>query len=266
MKLLSPHILLVAILMMGLFACAAAPPSSGSKEFIATDAHEAPPPPPPPPSPTSTATSSDDFLPDVVIVTKSTDDTFGSDKGTLAQGDPKKESVLEPAKPVLGDGARARGQADPLAAPGFGGGEGGTFQGQGSGIASNAKGASHHGAGTGAAGSTDSSGPAPGAAMEVRGSIDKSDIQRVVRAHINEVKHCYEQGLTKRPDLEGKVLLKFTIGKTGTVVAAKVEDTTLNDRPVEQCIAGAAMRWSFPKPSGDGLVVIAYPFILKSAN
>ena len=32
-------------------------------------------------------------------------------------------------------------------------------------------------------------------------------------------------------------------------------------------LAGAlAMRWSFPKPTGDGLVVISYPFILKSAN
>jgi len=72
--------------------------------------------------------------------------------------------------------------------------------------------------------------------------------------------------LARAPGLEGKVVLKFTIGKTGAVMAATVQETTLNDRQVEQCMTSAAMRWTFPKPTGEGLVVISYPFILKSAN
>ena len=104
------------------------------------------------------------------------------------------------------------------------------------------------------------------AATEVRGSIDKEEIRRVVRSHINEVKRCYEQGLTRRPDLEGRVVVKFTIGNTGTVLSATIQETTLSDRPVEQCIVGAALRWVFPKPTGEGTVVISYPFLLKPGN
>lgn len=104
------------------------------------------------------------------------------------------------------------------------------------------------------------------AASEVRGSLDKEEIRRVVRAHLGEVKRCYEQGLQRRPDLEGRVVLKFTVGKTGTVVAAKIEETTLNERQVEQCITDAAKKWTFPKPTGDGIVTISYPFLLKAGS
>ena len=104
------------------------------------------------------------------------------------------------------------------------------------------------------------------AATEVRGSIDKEEIRRVVRSHINEVKRCYEQGLTRRPDLEGRVVVKFTIGNTGTVLSATIHETTFSDRPVEQCIVSAALRWVFPKPTGEGTVVISYPFLFKPGN
>jgi len=103
-----------------------------------------------------------------------------------------------------------------------------------------------------------------GAASEVRGSLDKEEIRRVIRAHLNEVKRGYDQGLTRRPELEGKVALKFTIGRTGTVVSATVQETTMNDRQVEQCIIGVALKWTFPKPTGEGVVTISYPFVFKS--
>jgi hypothetical protein len=60
--------------------------------------------------------------------------------------------------------------------------------------------------------------------------------------------------------------VKFTIGKTGTVVAATVQETTLSDRQVEQCITGAVMKWTFPKPTGEGIVTISYPFVFKTGS
>lgn len=105
-----------------------------------------------------------------------------------------------------------------------------------------------------------------GAASEVRGSIDKEEIRRVVQAHVSEVKRCYEQALARQPGLEGRVVLKFTIGKTGTVVATNVQETSLNDRQVEQCMVAASLKWTFPKPKGEGMVTFTYPFTLKSGS
>ena len=104
----------------------------------------------------------------------------------------------------------------------------------------------------------------PGTA-EVRGSLDKELIRRIIRRHINEVKFCYERELTRNAGMEGRVMVNFTIGPTGAVVASIVQSSTLGNPTVEQCIAGALRRWEFPRPQG-GIVVVTYPFVLKAAG
>ncbi|MFO0573083.1 MAG: TonB family protein [Polyangia bacterium] len=104
----------------------------------------------------------------------------------------------------------------------------------------------------------------PGTA-EVRGSLDKELIRRIIRRHINEVKFCYEKELTRIQNLEGRVMIQFTISPTGAVAASFVQSSTMNNPPVEQCIAAAVRRWEFPKPQG-GIVIVTYPFVLKAAG
>ena len=105
----------------------------------------------------------------------------------------------------------------------------------------------------------------PGTA-QVRGALDKEIIRRIIRRHINEVKFCYEKELAKKPDLYGRVMVQFTIAGTGAVVASVVQNSTMNNPPVEQCIAGAVRRWEFPKPQGGGVVIVSYPFVLKASG
>jgi hypothetical protein len=100
----------------------------------------------------------------------------------------------------------------------------------------------------------------------VRGGIDKEIVRRVIRHHLNEVKFCYEKELMKNQELYGRVVTEFTIAGNGTVLASVVQSSTLANPPVEQCIAGAVRRWGFPKPEGGGIVVVSYPFMLKSAS
>jgi hypothetical protein len=105
----------------------------------------------------------------------------------------------------------------------------------------------------------------PGTA-QVRGSLDKEIIRRIIRRHINEVKFCYEKELQQHPDLYGRVIIQFTIAGTGGVVASVVQQSTMGNPTVEQCIAGAVRRWEFPKPQGGGVVIVSYPFVLKAAG
>lgn len=99
----------------------------------------------------------------------------------------------------------------------------------------------------------------------VKGALSKDTIRRVVRRRLNQISFCYEQGLAKRPDLEGRVAVKFVISGTGGVMSAAVVDTTLGDPRVEACITETVERLSFPQPDGGGVVIVTYPFHLKSS-
>jgi TonB family protein len=128
-------------------------------------------------------------------------------------------------------------------------------------------GGSGSGYGRGAGGLGGRRGSAPrirsGAAM-VKGSLSKEVIRRIVHRHINEVKFCYERQLAKRPDLSGRVAVKFIISGTGAVQMAAVASSTLGDPGVENCIAQAVRRWTFPQPEGGGIVIVTYPFQLTA--
>jgi hypothetical protein len=102
--------------------------------------------------------------------------------------------------------------------------------------------------------------------IKLRGGLDKEIVRRVIRRHLNEVKFCYEKELMKNADLYGRVMTEFTISGNGQVLASAVQSSSLNNAVVEQCIAQAVRRWEFPKPDGGGIVVVAYPFVLKNAG
>ena len=105
----------------------------------------------------------------------------------------------------------------------------------------------------------------PGTA-QVRGSLDKEIIRRVIRRHMNEIKFCYEKELMKNQSLYGRVMVQFTISGEGRVIASIVQNSTMGNPNVEQCMAGSVMRWEFPKPEGGGIVVVSYPFVLKASG
>jgi outer membrane biosynthesis protein TonB len=94
----------------------------------------------------------------------------------------------------------------------------------------------------------------------VTGALEPDIIRRIVRAHINEVRHCYNQGLDRDPDLAGVVEIAFTIGVRGNINAADVASSTLADAAVAPCIAKAVRTWKFPKPADGKPVEVRYPF------
>ena len=105
----------------------------------------------------------------------------------------------------------------------------------------------------------------PGQA-NVRGSLDKEIIRRIIRRHINEVKYCYETELTKKADLAGRIAVQFTIAATGQVIASVLQSSTMGNIRVENCVVQAVRRWEFPKPMGGGIVIVSYPFVFNAGS
>lgn len=99
----------------------------------------------------------------------------------------------------------------------------------------------------------------------VKGSMDADIIRRIVRAHINEVRYCYNEQLKVHPGLEGRVTVQFAIGPEGQVEVAAIEGIDPEHEglsAVGECAREHVERWRFPKPGNGGRVVVTYPFVL----
>jgi Ca-activated chloride channel family protein len=152
---------------------------------------------------------------------------------------------------------------------GTGRGGGGTGEGTvglgSTGLIGKGSGGSGTGYGRGSAGATTVNGRVPRVRMAkatVAGSIDKDLVRRVVRSHVGEVRKCYEDGLGRDPNLKGRVVITFTIGKSGKVTASVVAESSVPDDAVGECIAKAALGWTFPDHPSES-IVITYPFVLE---
>ncbi|MBL8682694.1 MAG: AgmX/PglI C-terminal domain-containing protein [Myxococcales bacterium] len=127
----------------------------------------------------------------------------------------------------------------------------GTGQGYGSGAGSGLRGRSNRG-------------PTVRAAPpQVTGLLSPEAIRRVVLRNLGQVAHCHEQGLAQNPTLEGRVVVRFIIGGTGTVMGSTVQESNVAVPSVSTCIANAVRRWQFPSPEGGGVVTVNYPFNLQ---
>jgi Ca-activated chloride channel family protein len=102
------------------------------------------------------------------------------------------------------------------------------------------------------------------ASAEVAGALDKDIIRRIVRAHLNEVRGCYNTALTRDRATAGRVEINFIIARNGKVMSAVVQSNETGDVKLGNCIAARAKTWSFPEVEGGGsTIIVSYPFMLR---
>lgn len=95
------------------------------------------------------------------------------------------------------------------------------------------------------------------------GRLPPELIQKVVRDAYGRLRRCYEVGLAKNANLEGKVVVRFLItreGKVGDVAVA--QGTTLSDKAAIECMVKEYKSLAFPPPEG-GIVTVVYPIMFS---
>jgi hypothetical protein len=97
---------------------------------------------------------------------------------------------------------------------------------------------------------------------KIQGAIERSDIERVIQRHRKPITKCYEIGKEENPKLAGQVVVNFVITSAGKVGSSVVQQTSLEDRSVPNCMAKTVKRWRFPKPKGGGNAIVTLPFTL----
>ncbi len=94
------------------------------------------------------------------------------------------------------------------------------------------------------------------------GRIDKAAVESVFRRRMSAIRVCYERSLKVNPDVQGKVTIRFTIGRAGTITDIQVTENTTGDAAIGTCIAQKVRAWRFSPPD-EGEVTFSYPFLLQ---
>jgi hypothetical protein len=99
-------------------------------------------------------------------------------------------------------------------------------------------------------------------ATTVSGRLPPEVIQRIVRQNYGRFRMCYEQGLAKNPNLEGRVTVRFVIGRDGSVSNVSNGGSDIPDSGVVGCVIRNYYGLSFPQPEG-GIVTVVYPIMFS---
>ncbi len=176
------------------------------------------------------------------------------------------------ASKTYGMGGAGSGSSLGLAGAGgkvgnFGSGSGGILGGQGGSGGAGGLGLGGGAGGGGGGGGSGGHGRAnvsvPAGDPVVSGGLTSQEIMAVIRANLNQIRHCYETLLQRSPNAAGKMTVNFTIGTNGRVTDVNVGASTISDSTMRGCVTGAVRRWPFPQPRGGQPVSVNYPFVFN---
>jgi hypothetical protein len=94
------------------------------------------------------------------------------------------------------------------------------------------------------------------------GRLPQEVISRVLWQNHGRLRMCYEAGLRANPNLQGRITLRFLIGRDGAVSNIANAGSDLPDAGVVSCAVRALHGLSFPRPEA-GIVTVTYPVIFQ---
>lgn len=94
--------------------------------------------------------------------------------------------------------------------------------------------------------------------VSVIGDLDRNVVRRTIRRHLIELKRCYvSKALSSKPDLTGRIKVRFEVNRKGRTLKVKSVSSTLNHKETQKCVVQAHQLWRFPKPKGVPVKILA---------
>ncbi len=100
-------------------------------------------------------------------------------------------------------------------------------------------------------------------------STDREGIKGAVQESLPEIIECYEAWSRAQPDLEGKIIVNFSISADedkekdiGHVTQAKLDESQLQHQMMEACLLDVMEELQFVAPEKE--LTVRYPFMFKS--
>lgn len=98
----------------------------------------------------------------------------------------------------------------------------------------------------------------------VQEGLSKDEVGQIIHRHLSEVRYCYESAILRSPNIEGKLVMQFSITGNGAVKSSEIKSSTLGDPRLDDCILRRLLTWKFPQTHGGIDVAVSYPFIFKT--
>jgi hypothetical protein len=95
--------------------------------------------------------------------------------------------------------------------------------------------------------------------LAVKGSLSTRIILRILKRRTSALLRCYHKGLKRKPNLRGRMAVKFIISSTELVQHASVAASTLGDKRIERCVLRTIEKTRFPSCGGGGIVIVIVP-------
>jgi len=93
--------------------------------------------------------------------------------------------------------------------------------------------------------------------------LSPSVVARVMHGARPALRLCYEAELPANPKLKGSMRVDFEIGPSGAVQGQKLEESSVKNANVEQCVLKNLAKVEFPRPPGGEAVPVSFPFTFK---
>jgi hypothetical protein len=100
----------------------------------------------------------------------------------------------------------------------------------------------------------------------VGGHLPPEVIQRIVRQNFGRFRFCYENALRNNPSLQGRIAVRFVIGRDGAVSNVGNGGSDLPDAGAVSCVVRAFYGLSFPQPDEGGIVTVVYPIMFTPGS
>lgn len=94
----------------------------------------------------------------------------------------------------------------------------------------------------------------------VLGGIDADTVAAALAGRSSQIVACWQVEQAKDASLSGKVLVRFTIGKDGTVSGPRIQSTSLRNDAAESCIKDQIAQVRFPALQVGDKALVSYPF------
>ena len=90
-------------------------------------------------------------------------------------------------------------------------------------------------------------------------------IARIVNEHKEGLDRIYEKYLDADANMEGKLVVRFTVAASGAVTACSVDSSTLGNAAMEREVCRIIKTWRFPRGDEEGYNIV-YPFAFDAAG
>ena len=102
-------------------------------------------------------------------------------------------------------------------------------------------------------------------ALELDGQLDQAEVARMIRKKLPQLQACYTKALKRDASLAGKILLELTVGETGKVVDAVIEEDSVDSQSVNTCLLRRARSWRFAVRL-DSEAIVGIPLIFQPGD